>query len=46
MSAFSLSVCQGIVFFVFLLAVIVGAGLLRLYLIWRFNRRAFWKLRF
>lgn len=46
MSAFLLSFCRGIAFFVFLAAVIGVPGLLRLYLIWRFNRRAFWKLRF
>lgn len=46
MSAFLLSFCHGILFFVILAAVIGVPGLLRLYLIWRFNRRAFWKLRF
>lgn len=33
-------------FSVFLVVIIAGPAVIRLYLIWRFNREAFWKLRF
>ena len=46
MSTFLISICQGVAFFVFLAALVGVPGLLCLYLLWRFNRRAFWKLRF
>lgn len=46
MSAFLSSAFRGVTFFIFIAALVGVPGLLRLYLLWRFNRRAFWKLRF
>ena len=46
MSLFLETILQGVMFSVIICGMAVVPGMIGLYLLWRFNRRAFWKLRF
>lgn len=46
MSEFLRAILEGLTFSAFIVAITVGPALIYLYLLWRYDRAAFWKLRF